>query len=156
MKYWLNEIMSRSEENSILSELDRELAEVVRKLFNTRLYSGSAWELSVPQLRAMAMVANNEDCTMGELARSLGIGMSTATGLIDRLVQHGLVTRDSAPGDRRVVCLHLTAAGSRALAAGRRKRRQRLELVLRQLSAAEQKQVAKGIALLHKSIKAIE
>ena len=47
----------------------------------------------------------------------------TLTAIADSLVAAGLARREAEPGDRRVVRLHLTEAGSAAVAAGRRRLR---------------------------------
>ena len=39
--------------------------------------------------------------TMGQLAHALGVSLGSVTGLIDGLVQRGLVRREEDPGDRR-------------------------------------------------------
>jgi DNA-binding MarR family transcriptional regulator len=51
---------------------------------------------------------------MGSLASGLGLAVSTVTGLVDRLVERGLVTRDRPSGDRRVVVVRRSARGKRA------------------------------------------
>jgi DNA-binding MarR family transcriptional regulator len=54
--------------------------------------------------------------TVGELAQKLAIKPHSAVGLADRLVEAGLVARQTNAKDRRRVELTLTAAGSRKLA----------------------------------------
>jgi DNA-binding MarR family transcriptional regulator len=51
---------------------------------------------------------------MGELASRLGIALSTATGIIDRLVERKLVTRTRSASDRRVIVITVSAKGRRA------------------------------------------
>ncbi|WP_310738091.1 MarR family transcriptional regulator [Microbispora sp. H10949] len=48
-----------------------------------------------------------------ELARHLGVGLATVTGIVDRVVAQGLVTRHEDPHDRRVRLVELTEAGRR-------------------------------------------
>jgi DNA-binding MarR family transcriptional regulator len=55
-----------------------------------------------------------EGLTMGELSRRLMVTNGNVTGLIDRLVTEGLVTRQPAPHDRRAQLVRLTAAGKQA------------------------------------------
>lgn len=50
----------------------------------------------------------------GEVASELGCTAATLTGLIDGLVDDGLVARSAHPNDRRSVLLSLTAAGTAA------------------------------------------
>lgn len=49
--------------------------------------------------------------TMGELSGKLGLALSTVTGIIDRLVERELVTRDRSEDDRRIVVVKLTPRG---------------------------------------------
>lgn len=68
-------------------------------------------ELSLPQFRALAFVGRNEDAALSDVATFLGLGLPSASKLIDGLVEARLVTREIAPGDRRRVCLGLSPAG---------------------------------------------
>lgn len=48
-----------------------------------------------------------------ELARSLEVSSAAATGIVDRLVARGHVSRTPVPGDRRRVGVHITESGRR-------------------------------------------
>ena len=50
-------------------------------------------------------------CSMGELAEAQGCDPSSATWLVDRLEERGLVERRPHPRDRRVKSVVLTSAG---------------------------------------------
>ena len=52
---------------------------------------------------------------VGELAKRLQILHHSAVGLVDGLVARGLIVREHARTDRRVVLLHLTGRGLRLL-----------------------------------------
>ena len=60
-------------------------------------------EITMPQLKTLLVLYGMERAAMGELAEALGTGVSTVTGIVDRLVDHGLVVREEDPRDRRVV-----------------------------------------------------
>jgi DNA-binding MarR family transcriptional regulator len=137
-----------------LIEIAEYLPEIMRRLFGGRLIASGAWELTIPQLRALSLVADRPSCTMGELSESLGIGLSAATGLADRLVQHGLLEREADPEDRRLVRLRLTEAGRRAREACRSEKRRQVEEALQRLSADEQSQIAAALVLLHGALDA--
>ena len=141
-----------SREDGGLLQIAEGLPEIMHKLFGRRLIASGAWELTIPQLRALTMVAGQRECSMGQLARSLGIGLSAATGLADRLVQHGLMEREVAPEDRRLVRLRLTEAGRRAREACRRERNRCVQEALRHLSAAERSRIAGALILLRKAL----
>jgi len=53
-----------------------------------------------------------EPITMGELSRSLNVPLSTATRIMDWLVENGYARRLPDPADRRIVRVALTAEGS--------------------------------------------
>lgn len=53
--------------------------------------------------------------TVGELASSLMIKNHSALGLVDRLVERGLLLREASRQDRRCVVLTLSETGSRKL-----------------------------------------
>ncbi len=53
--------------------------------------------------------------TPAELAEATGVTRATMTGLIDTLERDGLVRREHAPDDRRMMLVHLTERGREAL-----------------------------------------
>jgi DNA-binding MarR family transcriptional regulator len=71
-------------------------------------------DITIGQMRALMAVGHGDGCTMTELASRLGIGVSAATGLVDRLVERGALERESDPSDRRVVRVRMSPAGLRA------------------------------------------
>lgn len=76
------------------------------------------WERSnvtLPQLRVLYQLRRHPDTTTGELARRLGITVSTTSGLVIKLVDRGLVTRFSHADDRRQAPLRLSEAGAALL-----------------------------------------
>lgn len=72
--------------------------------------------VSGAQLWALAHVASNPGCKVGELARALAIHQSTASNLVGRLESLGLLARHRLRQDQRAVELTLTPKGRRALA----------------------------------------
>ena len=63
------------------------------------------------QFLVMAAVRAYTRCTMGTLAKNLHISMSTASGLVERLVRTGYLRRIPQSEDRRQVVATLTAKG---------------------------------------------
>ena len=68
-------------------------------------------DLTAPQLKVVLLLHVNRSSKMSSLAASLGVTMATATGIVDRLVERGIVTRENAKEDRRVVICRLSARG---------------------------------------------
>lgn len=64
-----------------------------------------AWlsvDLTMPQLKSLIFVTKRNGATSGQIANSLGVGLSTITGVVDRLAEQGMVSRHEDPRDRRV------------------------------------------------------
>jgi DNA-binding MarR family transcriptional regulator len=70
-------------------------------------------EITLPQHRALVLLAARGAQRMADLAELLGVNSSTATRHCDRLQRRGLVRRERATGDRRAVCVSLTDSGRR-------------------------------------------
>ena len=68
-------------------------------------------ELTTPQVRTLFALLREGESRMGSLASQLGVSLSSATGLVDRLVEKRLVERWVDPGDRRSVVVRLAAEG---------------------------------------------
>jgi len=67
--------------------------------------------LSVFELLALMLSEKYQTVTMSNLAQGMSVPMSTATGVVDRLVKKGLLERGRSEEDRRVVTVSLTEDG---------------------------------------------
>lgn len=72
-------------------------------------------EVTMPQLKIMVILFIHGTIRMGNIAEELQVSMATATGLVDRLVDKGLVIREGLPDDRRVVLVRLSQEGMRTV-----------------------------------------
>ncbi len=66
-------------------------------------------------LSVLAHLDERDAMTAGNLARHLGIGASTLSATLNRLVKLGYITRTPAAADRRIVELRLSKTGARAM-----------------------------------------
>ncbi|RWD43634.1 MarR family transcriptional regulator [Mesorhizobium sp.] len=83
------------------------LRERLRQEFNTTL----------PRFDVMAALYRApEGMLMSDLSRFLLVSNGNVTGIVDRLVSEGLVTRARRNGDRRTSMVRLTEEGSKAFA----------------------------------------
>ena len=70
------------------------------------------FETTLPRFDILAQLDRAEgDMTMGQLSSQLMVSNGNITGLVDRLVSEGLVSRKPAPGDRRTHLVSLTDQG---------------------------------------------
>lgn len=100
----------------------------------------SRGKITLPQLGALEYLSDRRESPMNELARHLGVTRPAATGLADRLIAQGLVSRQGDRSDRRVVRINLTPKGRRVLDNIWNQKRRMLQEVFGQLSPADRAQ----------------
>ncbi len=91
-----------------------------------------------PQLSTLRVIHRMQPVSTGALARAAYIGYATLTGILDRLEEHGYVTRTRDPADRRTVILNMTREGEKLLASAPSLLQTRLNEELRRMPSAEQ------------------
>jgi DNA-binding MarR family transcriptional regulator len=87
-------------------------------------------DVTLPQLRALVVLADRGILRGADIAEELQVNPSTATRMTDRLVAKGLVRRVRSTDDRRVVRLRLTRAGREIVERVMEKRRAALERIV--------------------------
>lgn len=93
------------------TEFRRLYGQVVHNLDSIRLRQWEELRVTLPQLRVLYAVRRSPGITTGEMARLLGISVSTTSGLVIKLVDRGLLARTTLPEDRRQEPLYLTETG---------------------------------------------
>jgi DNA-binding MarR family transcriptional regulator len=68
-------------------------------------------EVTLPQSRALIVLASRGPQRVTDIAADLGVAPSTATRMCDRLVRKGLIRRYRTASNRREVRLSLTTSG---------------------------------------------
>lgn len=69
-------------------------------------------DVTMAQMKALYLVSARGSIHISALAELLGVTLSTGSGLVDRLVDHGLLERRHLEHDRRHVVVSLTVEGS--------------------------------------------
>ncbi len=100
------------------------------------------------QLWALHEVAQADGLSVGELAQRLRVHQTTVSNLLNRLEAAALVRKGRSPDDQRIVHIHLTAAGRKALRVAAAPARGLLPNVLDGMSAAQLRKVHDGLAVL--------
>lgn len=71
------------------------------------------FDVTLPRFDVMAQLHREPNgLRLGDLSRRMMVTNGNITGLIDRLVQEGLVMREADPNDRRATTVRLTRAGT--------------------------------------------
>jgi DNA-binding MarR family transcriptional regulator len=104
--------------------------------------------LTVPQIKTLFFVSNHGGTNPTRLATALGVTPPNVTGIIDRLVEQGLLVRQNSSEDRRVLVLQTTEKGESILSGLRERRTEAMREILEYLDADNLSQIVKGLAEL--------
>jgi DNA-binding MarR family transcriptional regulator len=107
---------------------------------------------SPAQLHVLGLLNEMGPSTVSHIAMQLGVTPPSASAIVDRMVDGGLVDRQRSEEDRRVVTVSLAAAGRDALQASVGGRRGMLERVLSQLSDEELRDTVRLMGRLEEAI----
>lgn len=102
----MNHLKNRAKE---LSNYMNQLANQFRFLKGADIPSD--YEFNMKELHFIFFLGWRKSSKMSEISDYLGLAMSTATGLADRLVQKGYIFRKRSTEDRRLVEVELTSEG---------------------------------------------
>lgn len=95
-------------------------------------------DLSKLDILALSYISQKDQLIMSELAKGLNVGISTSTGIIDRLIKKRLVLRERNPGDRRIVRVKLTTKGKETALAYQKQMREVFGKMMNRLTGNEQ------------------
>lgn len=93
-------------------QLDHVVAQLFVAVESMRAFyvqCAAQFDLTPPQARVLLMAG--QPCSQRDLAAQFSCDASNIVGIVDRLQQRGLVSRQASPSDRRVKQVMLTSAG---------------------------------------------
>lgn len=99
-------------------------------------------QVTVPQLRALVVIASLATTNLASLAEAIGVHASNATRACDRLVALGLIDRSDNPSNRRNVTLTLTTKGQKLVTTVMDDRRTAIRRALRRMPSESRTQLA--------------
>ncbi len=100
-----------------------------------RSLAAAGEEVTLPQYRALVVLAARGPQRVIDLAGFLDVNTSTATRMCDRLARKHLIRRQRLPSDRRTVRVTISDAGRELVAAVTRRRRREVQAILRKMPA---------------------
>lgn len=83
----------------------------INKIFYPRDIINIDLELSKSEIVLLLQLQKQGELMMSKVSDSLNVPMSTATGIVERLVKSSYVLRDKSENDRRIVVIKLTDKG---------------------------------------------
>ena len=103
----------------------------------------------------MSVIDKAGPIPMTRIAELIGSGLPTATGLVNRMVERGLVRREQDPRDRRLVLVNLTDAGAAEVRELHEGRQRRMAAAIAHLSGPDQASLLAGIRSLRSALERI-
>jgi DNA-binding MarR family transcriptional regulator len=113
-------------------------------------------DMTMPQLKVVLLLFLNGPSRMSVIASALGISLATATGVVDRLVEHNFVLREGDPEDRRVVLCRLSDKGERLISRLWLLSRERAKELLKAIPMSQLLFVKEAVETLLKAGEAME
>ena len=145
------EVVSGKENLRTSSGLAHELRPVVMRLARSlRHIRDDSLDLQSNQLSAMAVLLNDGDMLMGELAATEKVQPPSMTRIVNGLEQRGYVARRPDPRDGRQCLVTLTRAGREVILANRRRRDEWLTVRIAELDPAEREVLRQALPILAK------
>ncbi|MGA3094113.1 MAG: MarR family transcriptional regulator [Dehalococcoidales bacterium] len=105
-------MVEKSETIKKITGLQRELAKSMRQ---HAFKHWMALSMSTSQVKTLFCIIENESISSKKLADILEVTPANVTGIIDRLIEQGLVLRAESLQDRRVVFLEATEMGKQLI-----------------------------------------
>lgn len=116
-----------------------------------RSLAAAGVDVTLPQYRALVILAYNGPQRTIDLAEQLDVISSTATRMIDRLVRRGLVQREVHPQDRRATRVEITDRGRAVVGAVTERRRAEFAKILRKMDAETRQCLIDGLDALNRA-----
>ncbi len=116
--------------------------------------SPGAWlalNLSIAQLKSLLFINFEGETNFKNLATALGVSPPNVTGIVDRLVEHGLVSREYNQLNRREQKLKLTAKGKDIINGLRERVSSHLSSLLERLDVQDLAALARGLNALNEA-----
>jgi DNA-binding MarR family transcriptional regulator len=98
-------------DKEITKDVSALLKEIVWKFGSQGLDGQCCGNLTAPEMRALRSVSACADCSMQNLAQTLGFTKGGATRVVDRLEKKKMVKRVRSSADGRVCCVQITKSG---------------------------------------------
>lgn len=139
--------------------VDRIVTELGPIIARRQRFMARAWcrqEVSMVHLHVLLLLDTDGPLSMSRLAESIDVSLPSATGIVSRMEERGLVRRLHGEDDRRLVMVQLSEAGRAALEEADYFRRQHISRVLRSLSHAQLTNLLRAVRDLRTAFDRVE
>jgi DNA-binding MarR family transcriptional regulator len=135
--------MNKSQLVQEIVELEQQVGRIIGQ------HAHSIWidsGLTLTQLKSLFLISNKGSTNFRKLAKALGVTPSNVTGIVDRLVEQGLVSRTQNPEDRREMTLQATGTGKALVSNIKETGIKRMTQILSLLSLRELSALVQGLS----------
>jgi DNA-binding MarR family transcriptional regulator len=139
-----------TDHSNMPGHLARRFQQIAVAVFHAEV-EDAGYDLTPVQYAALSAIITNSGIDQVTLAGLIAYDRTTITGVVDRLVQKGLVARQPSAKDRRANVLQITDAGMRTLRGIAPAVEAAQQMMLRGLNAEESRQLMR---LMRKAIAA--
>jgi DNA-binding MarR family transcriptional regulator len=115
----MDDLQRQNPGDDVTSELARLLPELAVALYESAPHHPGAARRAIGdpltgrQMEAVVYLSHHRRVTMGAFADGLGVSRAAASELVARLIEKGVVRRETEAGDRRVVYVRLAGDAER-------------------------------------------
>jgi DNA-binding MarR family transcriptional regulator len=137
------------------SQLVENITGTMQQIAQTWKFDPGVWmelELTIVQLKSLFYIDFEGSTNFKNLAVALGVTPPSVTGIVDRLVEHGLVSREENPENRRMQVLKITEKGKAILTRLTESRRSRMAFLLDGLNLEDLMALSRILANISKSL----
>lgn len=140
--------------DSALMEFADKVLEISRDFM--KYYAEEAYKvkLTLSQIAILDILSRDKESNMSDLARSMNVTTAAITGIVDRLVRDGYVTRVSDPDDRRVIKIKLTSKGIAVVKSSLENKRHMITRIFGVLPKEERDEYLKILTRIKEGLKA--
>ena len=107
--------------------------------------------VSMTHMHVLAKLRVAGPLPMTRLSEALDVSVASATGIVSRMEERGLVARSRDDADRRIVLVAITDGGSAALEEIEARGREQFGRLLRELTKGELVQLRNGFRAIHRA-----
>jgi DNA-binding MarR family transcriptional regulator len=112
-----------------------------------RSLAAAGQDVTLPQYRALVVLASRGPQRVIDLAGFLDVNASTATRMCDRLVRKGLVRRQRLASDRRTVRVSISESGQSLVAAVTKRRRREIAAIVRRIPSERRERLVETLRM---------
>lgn len=148
--------MTSSSELQLADEIIDQLVPLIARQRQALVEAGCFRHISSTHLHVLYMLASGGPLPMGRVADQLDVSLPNVTGIVERMVERGVVERTRPADDRRVVEVGITSVGREILDEIDMVKRQEMARVIARLTPEQQQRALSTFTELRHAADAVQ